>query len=66
MKNENEPDGGPVPKWMRILAEKLRVADQAAAYPHAVPGDAPAETFFDRSDSSFSPFLSQDQSQRPT
>jgi hypothetical protein len=22
---------------MRLLAEKLRIADQAAAYPHAVP-----------------------------
>ena len=36
MKNPVEPDGGPVPKWMHRLIEKWRVADQAAAYPHAV------------------------------
>jgi hypothetical protein len=32
-----KPDGGPVPKWMRLLVEKWRVADQAEAYPHADP-----------------------------
>jgi len=37
MAKSNEPDGGPVPKWMRLLVEKWRVADQAAAYPVAVP-----------------------------
>jgi hypothetical protein len=27
MKNSNEPDGGPVPKWMRLLVERWRIAD---------------------------------------
>ena len=26
-----------LPRWMRFLVEKLRIADQVAAYPHAVP-----------------------------
>ena len=67
MATPNEPDGGPIPKWMRRLDEKLRISEQAAAYPRAVPGDALAETSPDRSDSSPSlPPPPQDPSNRPT
>jgi len=37
MANANGPGRRELPRWMRLLAEKWRVADQAAAYPHAVP-----------------------------
>jgi len=66
MANTNGSGRRELPRWLRLLAEKWRIADPAAAYPFAVPGDAPAETSPDRSDSSPSPPPPQDQSQRPT
>jgi hypothetical protein len=37
MANTNGSGGHEIPRWMRLLAEKWRIADQAAAYPHAAP-----------------------------
>jgi hypothetical protein len=37
MANTNGSRATKIPRWMRLLAEKWRIADQAAAYPHAVP-----------------------------
>jgi hypothetical protein len=31
IRKTDKSDGGPVPKWMRLLVEKWRIADQAAA-----------------------------------
>jgi hypothetical protein len=37
MANANGSGRRELPRWMRLLAEKLRIADEAAAYPLAVP-----------------------------
>jgi hypothetical protein len=37
MADTNGSHESKIPKWMRLLVEKWRIADQAAAYPNAVP-----------------------------
>jgi len=41
MAKKDDSGDYPVPRWLRLLLEKLRVADQAASYPYAVPPRPP-------------------------